>query len=100
MDAFIFDVGDRAKDAVSGMEGILVSRSQHLYGCNRYWLQPEGHKDGKPLDGCWMDEDALILVAKGALKPRVRLGAVAGQTELRRTGGADLPSSAPSLPRR
>lgn len=68
---FIFNCGDLAKDKVSGMTGVVASRADHLYGCNRYWIQPRELKDGKPVDGQWFDEDALEMVEAEVVKRRV-----------------------------
>lgn len=59
---FKFDLGIEAKSNVSGFKGIIVSRSEHLNGCNRYWLQPKVDKDGKVLDGYWIDEGEIEIV--------------------------------------
>lgn len=59
---FAFNLGDRVRDRISGLTGIIVSRVQHLYGCTRYWIQPEEGKDGKPVDGWWIDEPQAELV--------------------------------------
>lgn len=95
---FLFNVGDRVKDRISGLTGIVMSRAEHLFGCCRYWLQPEEAKDGKPVDGCWLDEAALVLVQEGVIAPRqIRMveSVPAPTPELRRTGGvANQPASA------
>lgn len=87
---FQHNLGDRVKDTVSGLTGILTSRSEHLYGCNRYWVQPQEVKDGKPVDGCWLDEAAIQIIDAQAITPtRYR---VVDETKeparpLRRAGG-------------
>lgn len=93
---FVFQNGDRVKDVISGLTGIITSRSEHLFGCNRYWVQPEESKDLKAEGGGWFDEDSLRLVKAGAIKPRVRVGAIESQPELRKTGGSNLPPSSSS----
>jgi hypothetical protein len=65
---FAFELGDKVKDRISGLDGVVISRAEHLFGCNRYWIAPQGHKDGKPLEGCWSDEDALELVEAQVIK--------------------------------
>lgn len=59
---FKFDLGIEAKSNISGFKGIIVSRSEHLNGCNRYWLQPKVDKEGKVLDGYWFDEGEIEIV--------------------------------------
>ena len=65
---FKFSLGDEAKDAITGFEGVIVCRSQWLHNCNVYSLQPKELKDGKPMDRQSFDEPQLELVKKGAFK--------------------------------
>jgi len=65
---WLFELGVEAESDVSGFKGIITSRSEHLNGCNRYWLQPKIAKDGKMPDGCWIDEGELIVLAKPKIK--------------------------------
>ena len=58
-------LGDRARDRVSGFQGIVVGRSEYLIGCTHICLQPEGADDGKLKDSAWFDEPRLEVVATG-----------------------------------
>lgn len=98
---FKFDLGDKVRDRITGMEGIVVSRSEHLFGCERYWVDPQELKDGKPVDGRWFDQDSLTLVAAGVITP-TRVRVVDARTDAadvrrvpeRKTGGpANQPAS-------
>lgn len=40
-------LGDKARDTVSGFEGVAVSDHNYLNGCRRVSLQPAVDKDGK-----------------------------------------------------
>lgn len=51
-------LGVRAKCKITGFEGTVVSRVQHITGCDRYSLQPDA-KDGKMPDAIWFDETVL-----------------------------------------
>jgi len=64
-------LGDRIKDRISGVTGIVTSVSDFLYGCRRLGLQPEGHKDGKPAESFWIDEPQAILLKSQVVKPAV-----------------------------
>jgi hypothetical protein len=64
---FQYNLGDRAKDRISGLTGIIVSRAEHLFGCARYWIAPEDTKDGKPQEGAWLDEASVEVVKAGAV---------------------------------
>jgi hypothetical protein len=89
--AFRFGLGDKVKDRITGMAGIVVSRSEHLFGCERYWVEPQDMKDGKPVEGRWFDQDSLVLVKAGVIAPiRTR---VAVAEKPRKVGG---PSNQPA----
>lgn len=63
------NLGDRAKDVITGLEGIVVAITNWLHGCKRFTLQPETLKDGKPLDNWTIDEAQVELVAPAVHKP-------------------------------
>lgn len=90
---FRFDLGDKVRDRITGMTGIVVSRSEHLFGCERYWVEPQEVKDGKPVDGRWFDQDSLELVTAGVIqRTRVRVVEEVAPVQ-RKTGG---PSNQPA----
>ena len=64
-------LGDKAKDSVTGFEGVCVARTEWLNGCVRCTLQSEKlDKDGRPTEGVTFDEPQLTVT-----KPRrVRCG--------------------------
>jgi hypothetical protein len=56
--------GNKVRDTISGVEGIVLGRFEYMYGCVRCEVQPEGtDKDGKVHDGYVFDEQRLELVA-------------------------------------
>jgi hypothetical protein len=57
--SFKIELGSKVKDKVTGFTGIVVARSEWLYGCRRYTVQADKLSDGKPGDGQGFDEDAL-----------------------------------------
>jgi hypothetical protein len=65
---FEFEVGETLKDKVTGYEGICVSRSEYLTGCNRYALQSSKLIEGKPSDWHHFDEHQLEKVNKKKLE--------------------------------
>jgi hypothetical protein len=95
---FKHNLGDRVKDYVSGMVGVITSRGEHLFGCNRYWVEPQELKDGKPVEGKWFDEESIELVEAGVIKrteyARVAVPAVAEVPSRRAGGPTTQPSSA------
>ena len=65
---FKFSMGIEVKSNVSGFQGVITSRAEHLNGCNRYWIQPKVGKDKKHPDGIWLDEIELVPLKTKALK--------------------------------
>ena len=59
---FKLDLGLKVKSTISGFKGIITSRSEHINGCNRYWVSPSVDKDGKLPDGYWFDEGELEVI--------------------------------------
>ena len=61
MSEFKFELGQRAKDTITGFQGTITGRSQYMTGCNQYALQPSAD-NGKWVDGQWFDENRLELL--------------------------------------
>jgi len=62
------ELGDEAKDTVTGLTGVVVCRTQWLHGCVRFGVQPRELKDGKPVDPTYVDEPQLELVTKAVAR--------------------------------
>ena len=45
----MFELGDIVRDTITGLEGVVVGRTDYLYGCRRYQIAPRDLKDGKPV---------------------------------------------------
>lgn len=60
--------GDRVQDKISGAKGIVVARTEWIYGCVRLSVQPEDVKDGKPADCFVVDEPQATVLTNQALK--------------------------------
>lgn len=56
---FNFLLGEKVKCRITGFEGAILGRSDHITGCNQYYVQPPVGDDGKMRDGHWFDEDRL-----------------------------------------
>jgi hypothetical protein len=81
---FQHQLGDRVKDKVTGYEGIIIARSEHLNGCIRYGVQrQELSKEGKPQEAEWFDEKQLVVTKAKKV-----------EVETKRTGG---PAPTPRL---
>lgn len=59
---FKHELGSKVRSIVTGIEGTLTSRSENMYGCNRYFIQPRVGADGKLPDGWWVDEADVEVV--------------------------------------
>lgn len=57
-------MGDKVKDVIEGIEGIVVAKAQYLYGCTQFQVQPSVGKDGAHIKSVWIDEPQLKIVVK------------------------------------
>ena len=72
MSKFIFKLGVKAKDIITGFEGIITGRADHITGCNTYGLKPRIDKDGKVQESEWFDEGTIEVIAKGITEKKVK----------------------------
>lgn len=58
---FRYERGVHVTDLVTGFKGMIVSRADHITGCNRYCIQPpmDPKKPREVPDPIWIDEHAL-----------------------------------------
>jgi hypothetical protein len=68
--ADVVKLGDKVKDRVTGLTGIVVARTDWLNGCIRMVVQPQELKDGKPVETSCFDIEELVLVEADALSPK------------------------------
>jgi hypothetical protein len=65
-------LGDKVKDTVTGFEGIIVAKTDWLYGCTRCTVQPGFlDKDGKTIEAQGFDELQLELIESGVVKSKM-----------------------------
>lgn len=88
---FEHELGATVRDRLTGLTGTLTSRTEHLFGCLTYTMQPNGHKDGEPAKAQWFDEGRLETTAP----PPNELAARRVQAAVRNPGGP-----APEMPGR
>lgn len=62
-------LGQKARDRVTGFEGVVASISFDLYGCIQAVLSPPLDKDGKMQDGRWFDIHRLEIVDAARVMP-------------------------------
>ena len=61
------ELGDVAKDKITGFEGVVVAITEWLHACKRVTLQPKiiQEKSGQPVDNFTFDMPQLEMVRKG-----------------------------------
>lgn len=61
----VLELGVKAKDKVTGFEGVVTGHCHYLYGCNQYSLVPPVDKDGKLGEAQWFDEGRVVVLGPG-----------------------------------
>lgn len=63
------ELGDVAKDRITGFKGVVISITKWMNGCVRLQLQPQELREGKPIETQSFDVEQIVLVksAKPAL---------------------------------
>lgn len=56
---FLYQHGVYVEDRITGFKGVITARADYLTGCNQYFVKPPVDKEGKHVDGEWIDEHAL-----------------------------------------
>ena len=79
------NLGDRVKDRITGLEGLVIAITEWLYGCRRLIIQPEKVQEGKVLDTYTIDEPQATVVQRAVIEP------IAPAKPEERTHGAGRP---------
>lgn len=58
------NLGDYARDTITGYTGTVVARTEWINGCVRYIVQSNQLKDGVPLEPQHVDSQQLEVVKK------------------------------------
>lgn len=67
---FKFELGERVKDCITGMTGVIMARSNFITGCDQYGIcDTKLTKDGKRPDWEYFDENRLVKTGKGITLP-------------------------------
>lgn len=67
MDTNKIELGDKVKDRISGLDGVVVCITYWLYGCVRVSVQPQSYKEWKPSEIFTIDMPQLELIEKNVL---------------------------------
>lgn len=65
-------MGCKARDKITGFEGLVTGRCSYLYGCQQWCLTPAA-KDGEVKNSNWFDEGRIEWVGPGVLPEEVRV---------------------------
>ena len=65
-------LGKKAKDKITGFEGIITGKIIFLTGCNQYCLVPKKLKDGTLPKSQWFDEGRVIITGPGITPKKVK----------------------------
>lgn len=68
----MIQLGQQAKDKVTGAKGIVTARATYLTGCDQYLIQPVASKDGAFVNGTWFDEGRIEIIGRGILAKEVK----------------------------
>ncbi len=67
------ELGDTAKDTITGLTGIVVAITEWLHACRRITIQPQNlGKDGQPLNNYTVDEPQTELVSAAKKAPATK----------------------------
>lgn len=61
------ELGDVARDTITGFVGVVIGHTQWIHGCVRLTIQPQELKDGNPIEPRTFGEPQLALVSKKAV---------------------------------
>jgi hypothetical protein len=55
-------LGQKVKDTITGLSGLVTGRVEYITGCNQVLIQPPCKPDGDFVDNRWVDEDRLEVI--------------------------------------
>lgn len=66
MTEFKYRLGEKVKDRITGLEGIVIGNTEWVTGCNTVTVKPQGiGTDGKTYESVGVDEPWLELIGEG-----------------------------------
>lgn len=78
MQTFIYELGKKAKDRVTGFTGVITGRSDFIAGCRQYCLAPPINAEGKIVDSHWFDEERIDIIGDGVSLTATKTGGPTG----------------------
>lgn len=68
----VIELGDIVREKITGLEGVVIGKSQWLENCERLIVQPQGiSKDGEPHKSHQFDIPSCELIEKGTFKKKL-----------------------------
>ena len=61
-------MGCKARDIVTGFEGIVTSKTSYITGCSQYYLVSQSEDASKKAEGTWVDEPRLKVIDSKKVK--------------------------------
>jgi hypothetical protein len=71
----------KAKDRVTGMQGVITSVSFDLYGCVQVLISPAAEDNAKHRNSYWMDSSRMQLTGKKRVLPLPNFVAYTGPAD-------------------
>jgi len=71
---FKHELGIEVRCRITDLISIIVSRSENINMCRRYFVQPKVTNDMKIPDGYWINKDDLIKITDGIITKEVKNG--------------------------
>jgi len=68
----MLQLGQKAKDKITGFEGIITARAQYLTGCDQYGITPPVNKEGTIDSVEFFDEGRIEITGRGMLPEEVQ----------------------------
>lgn len=84
----MIELGSKAKDIVSGFQGIVTAEYKFLHGCTRYAIQPPVDKDGTVPEHQVFDEPQLKVLRKPTIEMRESID---GELNKKKKPGGPMP---------
>ena len=68
----MIQLGQEARDKITGFKGTLIGRSQYITGCDQYAITPKVNAAGETKDSQWFDEGRIEIIGRGILPEEVK----------------------------
>ena len=62
------ELGDKARDSITGFAGTLIGRAEYLTGCEQWLIVGLAFDPGKLGESGWFDADRIEVTEKAATK--------------------------------